>query len=57
MKDYIIWKGVNSRTAGITVMDLPEIILPEERVTFTDVPGFADRSRRQRVWTCIRILR
>lgn len=41
MKDYIIWKGVNSRTVGITVTDLPEIILPEERVTFTDVPGLS----------------
>lgn len=39
MKDYIIWKGINSQTVGITVTDLPEIILPEERVTFTDVPG------------------
>ena len=41
MKDYIIWKGINSRTVGITVTDLPEIILPEERVTFTDVPGLS----------------
>ena len=41
MKDYIIWKGVNSRTVGITVTDLPEIILPEERVTFTDIPGLS----------------
>ncbi len=41
MKDYIIWKGVNSRTVGITVTDLPEIILPEERITFTDVPGLS----------------
>lgn len=41
MKDYIIWKRTNSRTAGITVTDLPEIILPEERVTFTDVPGLS----------------
>ncbi len=41
MKDYIIWRGVNSRTAGITVTDLPEIILPEERVTFTDIPGLS----------------
>ena len=41
MKDYIIWKGINSRTIGITVTDLPEIILPEERVTFTDVPGLS----------------
>ena len=41
MKDYIIWKGISSRTIGITVTDLPEIILPEERVTFTDVPGLS----------------
>ena len=41
MKDYITWKGINSRTVGITVTDLPEIILPEERVTFTDVPGLS----------------
>ncbi len=41
MNDYIIWKGINSRTIGITVTDLPEIILPEERVTFTDVPGLS----------------
>ena len=41
MKDYIIWKGINSRTIDITVTDLPEIILPEERVTFTDVPGLS----------------
>ena len=41
MKDYIIWKGINSRTIGITVTDLPEIILPEERVTFTDIPGLS----------------
>ena len=41
MKDYIIWKGINSRTVGITVTELPEIILPEERVTFTDIPGLS----------------
>ena len=41
MKDYITWKGINSRTIGITVTDLPEIILPEERVTFTDIPGLS----------------
>ena len=41
MKDYIIGKGVNSRTVGIAVTDLPEIILPEERITFTDVPGLS----------------
>ena len=37
----MIWKGINSRTVGITVTELPEIILPEERVTFTDVPGLS----------------
>ena len=41
MKDYITWKGINSRTVGITVTELPEIVLPEERVTFTDVPGLS----------------
>ena len=41
MKDYIIWKGINSRTVGITVTELPEIILPEKRVTFTDIPGLS----------------
>ncbi len=41
MKDYIIWKGINSRTVEITVTELPEIILPEERVTFTDVSGLS----------------
>ena len=41
MKDYIIWKGINSRTVRITVTELPEIVLPEERVTFTDVPGLS----------------
>ncbi len=41
MKDYIIWNGINSRTVGITVTELPEIILPEERVTYTDIPGLS----------------
>lgn len=41
MRDYITWKGINSRTVGITVTELPEIILPEERVTFTDIPGLS----------------
>ena len=39
MNDYITFKGVSSATIGITVTELPEIILPEERVTFTDIPG------------------
>ncbi len=41
MRNYIIWKGINSRTIGITVTELPEIILPEESVTFTDIPGLS----------------
>ena len=41
MKDYITWKGINSHTVGITITELPEIILPEERVTFTDIPGLS----------------
>ena len=42
MRDYITWKGINSRTVWITVTELPEIILPEERITFTDIPGLSD---------------
>ena len=41
MKDYMTWKGINSRTIGITVTELPEIVLPEERVTFTEIPGLS----------------
>lgn len=39
MKDYIGFKGVNSRDVGLVVTELPEIVLAEERVTFTNVPG------------------
>ena len=39
MNDYFIWNGVNSTTKGIYVLEQPPIIIPEERVTFTDVPG------------------
>lgn len=39
MNDYITFKGVSSASIGITVTELPEIILPEERVNFTDIPG------------------
>ena len=39
MNDYFIWNGVNSTTKGIYVLEQPPIIIPEERITFTDVPG------------------
>lgn len=33
------WNGVRCTDYGIVVSELPDITLPEERVTFTDVPG------------------
>ena len=39
MNDHIIFKDINSLTLGIVVSELPEESIPEERVTFTDVPG------------------
>ncbi|MBQ6646991.1 MAG: hypothetical protein IJM56_09975, partial [Clostridia bacterium] len=39
MKDYIGFKGVNSKDVGLIVTEMPEITLPEERVTFTTIPG------------------
>ena len=42
MNDYIIYKGTNSHDiAGLVVTELPEMVIPEERVTFTDVPGLS----------------
>ena len=39
MNDHVIFKGTNSLDVGLIVTELPEILLPEERVTFTSVPG------------------
>ena len=41
MNDWFIWNGVNCTTYGIHVSELPALTLPQERVTFTTVPGRA----------------
>ena len=37
--DNINFKGNDSMAIGLVVTGLPEIVIPEERVTFTNVPG------------------
>lgn len=37
--DNINFRGVDSMSVGLVVTDLPEVVIPEERVTFTNVPG------------------
>lgn len=39
MNDYFIWNGVKCTDLGIHVSEQPPVTLPEERVTFTDIPG------------------
>ena len=39
MQDYFIWNGVNCRTKGIHVSELPPITIPLERSKQTNVPG------------------
>ena len=39
MTDYFIWNGVDCRTKGIHVSELPPITIPLERSTQTTVPG------------------
>ncbi len=39
MNDYFIWNGVDCRTYGIHVSELPPITIPAERTTQTNVPG------------------
>ena len=39
MLDYFLWNGVDCRQYGILVLKQPDITIPAERVTFTDVPG------------------
>lgn len=42
MNDYIIFGGTNSHdVADLVITELPEMVIPEERVTFTDVPGLS----------------
>ena len=39
MTDYFIWNGVDCRTKGIHVSELPPITIPLERSKQTNVPG------------------
>lgn len=39
LRDWFKWNGVSCKTYGITVLDNPELVIPEMRATFTDVPG------------------
>ena len=39
MKDWFIWKGARCTDYGIHVLTQPDITVPAERATFTDVPG------------------
>ena len=39
MTDYFIWNGVDRRTKGIHVSELPPITIPLERSKQTNVPG------------------
>ena len=39
MRDWFIWNGEPCTLYGIHVSEQPPITIPEERVTFTDVPG------------------
>ena len=39
MTDYFIWNGVDCRTEGIHVSELPPITIPLERSKQTNVPG------------------
>lgn len=39
MNDWFEWNGVKCTSLGIHVSEHPPITIPEERVTFTDVPG------------------
>ena len=39
MKDWFIWKGSRCTDYGIHVLMQPDITVPAERATFTDVPG------------------
>lgn len=39
MNDWFEFKDVSSEAVGLVVTEMPEVIIPEERVTFTAVPG------------------
>ena len=39
MNDWFEWNGVKCTDYGVYVTELPPPTIPEERVTFTDIPG------------------
>ena len=39
MNDWFEWNGVRCTQYGIHVLEQPPVMIPSERVTFTDVPG------------------
>ena len=39
MKDWFEWNDVRCTEYGIHVLEQPPVMIPSERVTFTDVPG------------------
>ena len=39
MNDWFDWNGVRCTTKGMHVLEQPPLTVPEERVTYTDVPG------------------
>ena len=41
IQDWFEWNGVRCTAYGIHVTELPPVTVPEERVTFTDVPGLS----------------
>jgi phage-related protein len=41
MKYYFLWNGTDSRTKGIRLQEMPQIIRPEERVSHVVIPGRA----------------
>ena len=39
MKDWFEWNGVRCTDHGVHVLELPPPTIPNERVTYTDIPG------------------
>lgn len=39
MKDWFEWNGVRCTDHGVHVLELPPPTMPNERVTYTDIPG------------------
>src|SRR5574344_2189923 len=39
MSDWFEWNGVRSTEYGLYVLSQPSIIMPKERVSYTEIPG------------------